>query len=54
MDLPPPMSLSELENMSLAQKNMNAIIQPTQEEKAGDVEMDVSFIKYEKEKNNQS
>ena len=37
------MSLSELENMSLAQKNMNAIIQPTQEEKAGDVEMDVSL-----------
>ena len=42
MDLPPPMSLSELENMSLAQKRMNAMIQPAQEEKTGDVEMDVS------------
>lgn len=44
MDLPPPMSLSELENMSLAQKRMNALVEPPQEEKPGDVEMDVCII----------
>ncbi|KAG2226097.1 hypothetical protein INT45_011714 [Circinella minor] len=51
MDLPPPMSLSELENMSLAQKNMNSIIQPTQEEKAGDVEMDIEDVDMEESDN---
>lgn len=44
MDLPPPMSLSELENMSLAQKRMNALVEPPQEEKPGDVEMDVCIF----------
>lgn len=43
MELPPPMSLSELENMSLAQKRMNAMIEPEQEEKSGDAEMEVRF-----------
>ncbi|KAI9259009.1 Pre-mRNA splicing factor PRP21 like protein-domain-containing protein [Phascolomyces articulosus] len=51
MDLPPPMSLSELENMSLAQKNMNAIIQPTQEEKPGDMEMDIEDVDMEESDN---
>lgn len=46
MELPPPMSLSELENMSLAQKRMNAMAETMQEEeeKAGDMEMDVSAM----------
>lgn len=44
MDLPPPMSLSELENMSLAQKRMNALVEQPQEEKPGDVEMDVCIL----------
>lgn len=43
MELPPPMSLSELENMSLAQKRMNAMVEPEQEEKPGDAEMEVRF-----------
>ncbi|KAI8141428.1 Pre-mRNA splicing factor PRP21 like protein-domain-containing protein [Fennellomyces sp. T-0311] len=51
MDLPPPMSLSELENMSLAQKRMNAMIQPAQEEKPGDVEMDIEDVDMEESDN---
>ncbi|KAI9489315.1 Pre-mRNA splicing factor PRP21 like protein-domain-containing protein [Zychaea mexicana] len=51
MDLPPPMSLSELENMSLAEKRMNAIIQPAQEEKPGDVEMDIEDVDMEESDN---
>ncbi|KAJ8663764.1 hypothetical protein O0I10_000037 [Lichtheimia ornata] len=49
MDLPPPMSLSELENMSLAQKRMNALVEQPQEEKPGDVEMDIEDVDMEEE-----
>ncbi|KAI9012536.1 Pre-mRNA splicing factor PRP21 like protein-domain-containing protein [Phycomyces nitens] len=43
-DLPPPMSLSELENMSLAQKRLAAMPEPVQEDKAGDMEMDIDDV----------
>ncbi|KAI8990103.1 Pre-mRNA splicing factor PRP21 like protein-domain-containing protein [Pilobolus umbonatus] len=46
-DLPPPMSLSELENMSLAQKRMASMVEPVQfdtkvEMEVDDVDMDES------------
>ncbi|KAI8370651.1 Pre-mRNA splicing factor PRP21 like protein-domain-containing protein [Radiomyces spectabilis] len=49
-DLPPPMSLSELENMSLAQKRFAAMPEPTAEEEAAeDVEMDMDDSDEEQE-----
>ncbi|KAI9273660.1 Pre-mRNA splicing factor PRP21 like protein-domain-containing protein [Sporodiniella umbellata] len=45
-DLPPPMSLAELENMSMAQKRLAAMPEPTMEEnvkpEADDVDMEAS------------
>ncbi|ORY03634.1 hypothetical protein K493DRAFT_254090 [Basidiobolus meristosporus CBS 931.73] len=43
MELPPPMSLTELESMSLAQKKMASMFGPesTVEDKSGDVDMDM-------------
>ncbi|KAI9312474.1 Pre-mRNA splicing factor PRP21 like protein-domain-containing protein, partial [Dichotomocladium elegans] len=51
MDIPPPMSLSELENMSLAQKRMNAMAeQPQEEDKPADMEMDDVDMEEESDK----
>ncbi|ORZ03776.1 Pre-mRNA splicing factor PRP21 like protein-domain-containing protein [Syncephalastrum racemosum] len=47
-DLPPPMSLSELENMTLAQKRAN-VIADEPEEKPGDAEMDIDDVDMEEE-----
>ncbi|KAL0097763.1 Pre-mRNA splicing factor PRP21 like protein-domain-containing protein [Phycomyces blakesleeanus] len=48
-DLPPPMSLSELENMSLAQKRLAAMPEPIQEDKTGDMEMDIDDVDMEED-----
>ncbi|KAF7732489.1 splicing factor 3a, subunit 1 [Apophysomyces ossiformis] len=48
-DLQPPVSLSELENMSLAQKRMASMPEPVQEEKPGDMEMDIEDVDMEEE-----
>ena len=46
MDLPPPMTLSDLENMTLAQRKANLVLnQDTFQEDGGDMEMDVSLLR---------
>lgn len=42
IDLPPPMSIMELENMTLAQKKMASVnLAPQPEEKVGEIDMEV-------------
>jgi len=47
MDLPPPMSLSELQHMSLIQKKANIIstneLAKKEEEQAGDMDVSIYF-----------
>lgn len=45
IDLPPPMSIMELENMTLAQKKMASVnIIEAQEDKAAEIDMEVTLI----------
>lgn len=43
IDLPPPMSIMELENMTLAQKKMASVnlVEPQPDEKVGEIDMEV-------------